>query len=262
MPRKARQHGESGFYHILFQGVPGRPPFGEKEERDFFAALLQEKRSGGEYFLYAYAVLPDCAHFLLKEGLANLERITKRLGISYAAYYQKKYDFNGRVFYDRYKSLALKDEDALKKAIRCVHLLGREALSSAFLYRDLLQGMLTLPEIFSLFENSSDPFSAAEKLLEPLTQDEAQAFLRITDPEARQAAEDAALCRLNGFLKEHRLEKAELAKRGQRQRRIELLALLGQDERLSGRQLAKLTGLNRETVRLLLAEIMHGERIV
>lgn len=262
MPRKARQHGESGFYHILFQGPSGRPPFWEKEDRDFFASLLQEKRSGGEYLLYAYAVLPDRTHFLLKEGRANLERITKRLGITYAAYYQKKYAFSGKVFYDRYKSLPLKDEVALKKAIRCVHALGLEGLSSAPLYRDLLQGMLDLPEIFSLLESSADPFSAAEALLKPLAQDEAQTFLQVADPHALQEAEAAALWRLDEFLKQHRLDKAELAKRGQRQRRIELLALLKEDERLSGRHLAKLTGLNRETVRLLLGEIMHGERIV
>lgn len=260
MPRKARQHGESGLYHILFQGPPGRPPFWEAEDRDFFAALLQEKRSGGEYFLYAYAILPDRAHFLLREGRAKLERITKRLGITYAAYYQKKYAWNGKVFHDRYKSVALEDEAALEKAIRCVHAFGKKSLSSAAFYQDLLQGMLSLPEIFSLLEKAGDPFSAAEELAEPTQKAEAEDFLQVKDPFALQEAEAAAIWRLNEFLQEHDLNKEELGKRAQRQQRREILALLAEDDRLSGRHLARITGLNRETVRLTLGEILPRER--
>lgn len=261
MPRQARLHGETGVYHILFQGPPGRPPFWEAADRSAFADLIREKRSGGEYFLYAYCILPDRAQFVIREGRAGLERITKRLGISYARYYQRKYSWQGKVFHDRFKSQPLKDDGMLRAAIRYVHgLNGANALSSVGLYRDLLEGMLVLPGIFSLFEGEADPFAAAAELAEPAEAAAGDCFLTVPDPFALQEAEAAARWRMQQFLAERQMTMLQLKQRQCRQERRQILELLADDERLSGRHLARITGLNRETVRLELNEILNGER--
>ncbi len=262
MPRQARQHGETGLYHVLFQGPPGRPPFWEAADRAFFVELMKAKRSGGEFFLYAYCVLPDQVQILLREGRAGLERITKRLGIAYAAYYQKKYAWSGKVFHDRYKSQPLADEARLRAAIKYIHALAadEQALSSAALYRDLLQGMLVLPEIFSLLETADDPFAAAAELAQASEQNAGDCFLSVPDPFALQEAEAAARWRMHQFLSERKLTQEELGQRRWRQERKQILTLLAEDERLSGRHLARITGLNRETVRIMLGEIQARER--
>ena len=60
-------------------------------------------------------------HLVIKEQQDSISRIMKRLGTSYAHYYNKKYKRIGHVFQDRYKRETIEDESYLLSVIRYIH---------------------------------------------------------------------------------------------------------------------------------------------
>ncbi len=60
-------------------------------------------------------------HIVIKEQKDTISRIMKRIGASYAHYYNKKYKRVGHVFQDRYKGETIEDEKYLLAVIRYIH---------------------------------------------------------------------------------------------------------------------------------------------
>lgn len=60
-------------------------------------------------------------HILIKEGNESLSKPMKRKGISYAYWYNFKYERSGDIFQDRYKSEPVEDDKYLLTVIRYIH---------------------------------------------------------------------------------------------------------------------------------------------
>jgi putative transposase len=60
-------------------------------------------------------------HILINEGSDEIGRIMKRINISYAYYFNKKYDRIGHLFQDRFKSEGIESDVYLLSAVRYIH---------------------------------------------------------------------------------------------------------------------------------------------
>ena len=58
---------------------------------------------------------------LLHEKVESLESIMKRVGVSYASWYNKKQERVGHVFQDRYKSEPIDSDAYLLSVLRYIH---------------------------------------------------------------------------------------------------------------------------------------------
>ena len=66
MPRKARKQSESGIYHVMLRGIDRQLIFENSEDYFRFLDIVQECRELCEFKLYAYCLMGNHVHLLLK----------------------------------------------------------------------------------------------------------------------------------------------------------------------------------------------------
>jgi len=71
------------------------------------AALVKRESM---FQLYAYCLMGNHVHLLLREGEEPLGMTFKRIGVSYVYYYNWKYQLHGHLFQDRYRSEQVEDD--------------------------------------------------------------------------------------------------------------------------------------------------------
>jgi REP element-mobilizing transposase RayT len=121
MPRKARRKSESGIYHIMMRGINHHNIYEDKEDYEkFIRTLLQYKEKCG-YEIYAYCLMSNHVHLLLKIGHEPLEQVMRRICGSYVYWYNWKYQRIGNLFQDRFKSEAVEDDAYFFNVQRYIH---------------------------------------------------------------------------------------------------------------------------------------------
>lgn len=120
MPRVARQRSSTGIYHIMMRGINRQTIFTDEEDNQRFIDTLQRFRKTCGYELYAYCLMGNHLHILLKEGSEPIGISMRRLISSYAIWYNKKHDRVGYLFQDRFKSEPVEDDVYFLTVIRYI----------------------------------------------------------------------------------------------------------------------------------------------
>ena len=121
MPRQARAVSESGIYHVMLRGVNRQPIFVDGEDNERFLEILRAYKQVCGYELYAYCLMGNHVHLLMKVGGEDLSKVFKRIGCSYSYWFNRKYERTGHVFQDRYRSKPVTDDGYLLAATRYIH---------------------------------------------------------------------------------------------------------------------------------------------
>ena len=121
MPRQARRKSESGIYHIMLRGINQQQIFEDEEDGFRFLETLSKYKEQCGYEIYAYCLMGNHIHILLKEGKENLTLVLKRIAGSYVYWYNWKYRRCGHLFQDRFKSESVEDDAYFLTVIRYIH---------------------------------------------------------------------------------------------------------------------------------------------
>ena len=121
MPRQRRKLSKTGTYHIMLRGNERKSIFPEEEDYRKFLQILAIKKRDDSFLLYAYCLMSNHLHLLIREKKQNISQIMKRINIAYAYYFNKKYNRVGHVFQDRFKSESVEEESYLLSVIRYIH---------------------------------------------------------------------------------------------------------------------------------------------
>ncbi len=121
MPRQARKKSSSGIYHIMLRGINKQQIFEDEEDCEKFLWTLKETKTVSEYKLFAYCLMGNHIHLLIKEEKEPLEQIFKRIGGKFVYWYNIKYQRVGHLFQDRFKSEPVEDEAYLFTVLRYIH---------------------------------------------------------------------------------------------------------------------------------------------
>ena len=121
MPRQARRKSESGIYHIMLRGINQQQIFEDEEDGFRFLETLSKYKEQCGYEIYAYCLMGNHVHILLKEGKENLTLVLKRIAGSYVYWYNWKYRRCGHLFQDRFKSEPVEDDAYFLTVIRYIH---------------------------------------------------------------------------------------------------------------------------------------------
>lgn len=121
MPRQARKKCESRIYHVMLRGINHQQIFEDKEDNLRFLDTLARYKKACEYEIYAYCLMGNHIHILLKEGKESLSQTLKRIAGSYVYWYNWKYSRVGHLFQDRFKSEPVEDETYLLTVLRYIH---------------------------------------------------------------------------------------------------------------------------------------------
>jgi REP element-mobilizing transposase RayT len=116
-----KKKSESGIYHVVLRGINGQNIFEDDEDNIRFLETLEKYRTINGYSVLAYCLMGNHLHLLLKTGEEDLSVVFKRISVSYVYWYNWKYDRNGHLFQDRYKSEAVDDDGYLLTVLRYIH---------------------------------------------------------------------------------------------------------------------------------------------
>ncbi len=121
MPRYQRVISETGIYHVMLRGNERKNLFFDDEDRLRFLETLSIKKKEVGFILYAYCLMDNHVHLLIREGNETLGLTMKRINVSFANYFNQKYHRIGHLFQDRFKSEPIKDERHLLAVLRYIH---------------------------------------------------------------------------------------------------------------------------------------------
>ena len=122
MPRTERKISETGVYHVLLRGINKQLLFEEAEDYSKFISVLTEVKELSKFKLYAYCLMGNHVHMLLKEGAEPLAKIFKRIGARYVFWFNWKYGRNGHLFQDRFRSEVVESDEYFSAALTYIYL--------------------------------------------------------------------------------------------------------------------------------------------
>ena len=130
MPRQARKTSGTGIYHVMLRGINRQDIFEDDEDYMQFLRSLHQLveccdergyRIPSLCHFYAYCLMPNHVHLLIQEKTAAIGEIVKRITVSYAYHFNKKYQRNGHLFQDRFRSEPVDDIGYFKTLLRYIH---------------------------------------------------------------------------------------------------------------------------------------------
>ncbi len=71
--------------------------------------------------IFAYCVLPNHVHILIKEGKRNISEMMKKIEDRYVFFYNKKYERTGHLFQDRFRSEPVDEIRYFHQLLRYIH---------------------------------------------------------------------------------------------------------------------------------------------
>ncbi len=120
MPRRPRRVSGSGIYHVMLRGVNRDPIFLDDEDRVRFLVALRTAKQVSACRVLAYCLMDNHVHLVLRTGTEPLGVVVKRLGVRYAAWFNRRYERVGHLFQDRFKSVAVETDPHLVSLLRYV----------------------------------------------------------------------------------------------------------------------------------------------
>ena len=110
----------SGIYHIMLQAHDDRQIFYDDHDRDDFLRVLAKVREVSEFELYAYCLMGNHIHLLLRPGKESVSTIFRRFGASFVYHYNLKYHRVGHLFRDRYRSEPVENDAYFLTCLRYI----------------------------------------------------------------------------------------------------------------------------------------------
>ena len=122
MPRGPRIDYPGLLHHVIVRGIERREIFTKEDDYEDFINRLEEslKNSGAEVF--AWVLMPNHFHLLIRIGVKPLTSIMRGLLTGYALSYNRKHKRVGYLYQGRYKSIACEEEPYLLELVRYIHL--------------------------------------------------------------------------------------------------------------------------------------------
>ncbi len=122
MPRAARIKSVSGNYHVVLRGINKQRIFEDAQDYDKFLWILKDRQKLFGFSLFAWCLMPNHVHLLLKEKSAPLSQIFRGIGSAFVYWYNVKYKRTGYLFEGRYRSEPVDDEFYFLTVVRYIHL--------------------------------------------------------------------------------------------------------------------------------------------
>ena len=91
MPRKARIDAPGALHHIIIRGIERKAIFKDKADRGNFFERLGRVVSETETGCYAWVLMTNHVHLLLKTGLYPIATVMRRLLTGYAVSFNRRH---------------------------------------------------------------------------------------------------------------------------------------------------------------------------
>lgn len=121
MPRGRRQDAPGAVHHVMARGVDRAPIFVDDADRarwlDHLRRIVPEEGAR----VYAWALMPNHLHLVVRSGPPGVSRLMARLGTAHARAFNARHGRVGHLFQDRFRSLLVDSDTHLRWLVRYVH---------------------------------------------------------------------------------------------------------------------------------------------
>jgi REP element-mobilizing transposase RayT len=259
MPRYARKRSSSKVYHVMLRGINRMPIFLDNDDRNRFLETISRMKKEREYEIYVYCLMDNHIHLLMKEGEDTIQRSLKRIGVSYAYYFNKKYDRVGHVFQDRFRSETIENDSYLMAAARYIH---NNPVMAGTVEKAVDYPWSSYHEYIKFGEASetvntktllgmlSDNETTAIKLFEEYTNQPAKEQFIDIDNKAEKPEKPVtnAACVVEELLKSRGYSLTEIKKIKDRKKRDEVLREIKEKSSMSIRELSRVLGISKDII--------------
>jgi REP element-mobilizing transposase RayT len=122
MPRQSRIDTPGALHHIIARGIERRKIFDDDQDRDDFLKRLTLILGQTQTACYAWALIPNHFHLLLRTGAVPVATVMRRLLTGHAQSYNRRHRRHGHLFQNRYKSILCQEDPYLLELVRYIHL--------------------------------------------------------------------------------------------------------------------------------------------
>ena len=182
----------------MLRGINQQQIFEDEEDYAKFLDILKECKEISEYKVFAYCLMGNHIHLLVKEGTENLEQMFKRICGRFVYWYNTKYRRVGHLFQDRFKSEPVDSERYFFTVLRYIHQNPVKAgickrvedyiyssyseyiCSSILVDTDYVLGFATLEEFIGLNRENVDNacMDIADKVIPRVTDEQARTLIK------------------------------------------------------------------------------------
>lgn len=132
MSRKLRQHTFTGIYHVMLRGINKQNIFFCEDDYVRMMEILRdapfkknemtnEVLSDRLCTIYAYCILDNHVHILIREGEMGISDLMQSIEIKYAKSYNIRYERVGHLFQGRFESETVDDSEYFYTLLRYIH---------------------------------------------------------------------------------------------------------------------------------------------
>jgi REP element-mobilizing transposase RayT len=118
MGRAWRIEYDGAFYHILSRGNERKDIFLDDKDRRTFLSVIGEMSERFEINLFAYVLMTNHYHLLIRTQHANLSKAMQWLGVTYTRRFNNRHSRSGHLFEGRFKSIIVQN-DAYMMQLSC-----------------------------------------------------------------------------------------------------------------------------------------------
>ncbi len=122
MPRQSRIDTAGALHHIIARGIERRKIFEDDHDRYDFVNNLGLILEQTETACYAWSLIPNHFHLLLRTGPVPIATVMRRLLTGHAVRYNRRHQRHGHLFQNRYKSILCQEDSYFLELVRYIHL--------------------------------------------------------------------------------------------------------------------------------------------
>jgi REP element-mobilizing transposase RayT len=122
MPRLARLDAPGVLHHVMGRGIERSDIFLSDEDRNDFITRLATLAQQGDLDVYAWALLSNHFHLLVKTRNRPLSSSMRKVLTGYVVNFNRRHRRYGHLFQNRYKSIVCQEDSYLKELVRYIHL--------------------------------------------------------------------------------------------------------------------------------------------
>jgi len=122
MPRQARLDAPGTLHHVMARGIEGADIFRTDKDRNDFLARLAEQCESEALKVYAWALIPNHIHLLVRTGNRPIFASMRKILTGYVVRFNRRHQRQGHLFQNRYKSIVCEEDPYLLELTRYIHL--------------------------------------------------------------------------------------------------------------------------------------------
>jgi len=121
MPRKARVKTGDAIFHIMCKSISEIILFKDDEDKGKYLSLIKKYKDLYKCKIYGYCLMDNHSHILIDANGADISKVMHGINFSYAMYFNRKYEREGHLFKDRFKSKIVDNDLYLKTLSLYMH---------------------------------------------------------------------------------------------------------------------------------------------